>query len=180
MNSKILFAFVLAVNICIITATAKVYTYGVIVRTANKDFESHEGKLKLSVISNNTNKITQEDFELTPNDVEIMQANKYATTISSFAPPDKITSVYLRWTLSQPDNPYNAIEKPTVYFKSVNLNFFEFRQDPQWSPCTSYKFYPETIPIGIKHADGAIFNYYDEETTFKFYKQNVSVLDAEC
>lgn len=87
MNAKILLAFVLIVNLCVITVNAEgkviasrvstfydltqlnnqtrvcilVFNYGVAVKTANKEFDSHDGKLKLSLIST-----TQEDFVLTP------------------------------------------------------------------------------------------------------------------
>uniref|UniRef100_T1KV26 Uncharacterized protein n=1 Tax=Tetranychus urticae TaxID=32264 RepID=T1KV26_TETUR len=144
MNSKILFAFVLTVNICIITATTQVYTYGMFVRTADKEFDSDvEGKLKLAIMSTNTKKTTQEDFVLTPNDIKIKKDKTYATTISSIAPLDNITS-----TLASQDNPVYSIEKPTIYFDSIILSMFTLKSYPD------YDFRPETNPIEIKHADG--------------------------
>ncbi|XP_015790624.1 uncharacterized protein LOC107367441 [Tetranychus urticae] len=160
MNSKTLFAFVL-VNICIITVTAQVYNYGVTVRTASKKFDSHDGKLKLSITSpnsDNSKKNTAQEFVLTPNDIKIKREKIYTATISSIAPLQNITSVYLRWTLASPYNPYYAINKPKIYFDSVTLSTATLNPYTHLASSESRKFCPTTIPIGIKHADGATFN----------------------
>ncbi|XP_015790621.1 uncharacterized protein LOC107367437 [Tetranychus urticae] len=158
MNSKIFFAFFLAVYICIITVNAQVYSYGVSVKTADKEFGSQKGKIKLAIMSTNTVKTTQEDFVLTPNDIKIKKDRTYTATVSSIAPLNNITSVYLRWTLASPYNPYYAIKKPTIYFDSVTLSTSIVNPYTHLAVSQSCKFCPATTPIGIKHADGATFN----------------------
>ncbi|XP_015790628.1 uncharacterized protein LOC107367447 [Tetranychus urticae] len=158
MNAKILFAFVLAVNICIITATAQVYSYSVSVKTADKEFSSHDGKIKISVLSSDSVKTSQEDFVLTPNDIEIKKDETYNYAIPLIAPLENITSVYLRWTLASPYNPYYAIKKPKIYFDSVTLVSTYIVPFIHQIGSKNRKFCPETIPIGIEHADGATFN----------------------
>ncbi|XP_025017741.1 uncharacterized protein LOC112539441 [Tetranychus urticae] len=181
MNSKIIFAFILAVNICTIT-TAQVYSYKVAVSTAYREFDSHEGKLKLSVMSNDTNKITREDYLLTPNDVELKRDSTYTAKISSIAPLDHITSVYLRWTLATPNNTAYATKKPTIYVNPVKLKMFTLLPLPSFSPCEIHIFYPETFPIGITNEDEANFKFGHIETDWIYYYRtpNVSRIDADC
>ncbi|XP_015783225.1 uncharacterized protein LOC107361022 [Tetranychus urticae] len=185
MNSKMLFAFVLAANICAITVTAEVYSYKVNVRMADKEFDSHEGKLKISVTSKNAQNTTQEDFELTPNDVEMKKDKNYTAIISSTAPLDTITSVYLQWTREAPNDTDSASNKPTLYFESVSLTSFKFRPHPDFCICVSRYFCPETTPIGIEHAGGATFNFCNSRKVFSLYRyyevRSVKDLkEAEC
>ncbi|XP_015790619.1 uncharacterized protein LOC107367432 [Tetranychus urticae] len=158
MNSKIFLAFVLAVNLYVVIDAAQVFSYEVTVKTADKKFDSHEGKLKLSVMSYDSKKTSQEDFVLTPTDVKIKKDRTYTAAIASFAPLNNITSVYLRWTLASPFNPYYAIKKPKIYFDSVTLTTSIVNPYTHVASSQSRKFCPEKIPIGIKHADGATFN----------------------
>ncbi|XP_015790732.1 uncharacterized protein LOC107367534 [Tetranychus urticae] len=158
MNSKILLAFVLAVNICVIIDAAQVYSYEVIVKTADKKFSSHDGKIKISVLSSDSVKTSQEAFVLTPTDVKIKQDKTYTATISSVAPLNNITCVYLRWSLASPYNPVYAVKKPVIYFDPIIVSNSVVDPNTQISVSASRKFCPATIPIAIKHADGASFD----------------------
>ncbi|XP_015790662.1 uncharacterized protein LOC107367476 [Tetranychus urticae] len=151
-------AIVFVANISHIAGVAQVFNYNVTVKTSGSTkFTDHDGKLKLSVISTNGTKVSQADFVLTPNDVNLAMNRNYTSLIASFAPLNNITSVYLRWTLSSPYNPYYAIKKPSIFFDPIVFVYNYIDPRTHISSKLSRKFCPPTQPIGIKHSDGASF-----------------------
>ncbi|XP_015786730.1 uncharacterized protein LOC107363970 [Tetranychus urticae] len=137
----------------------QVFNYDVTVQTSGStQFSAHDGKLKLSVVKMGGK--TQEDFVLTPNDVNLTMNSEYTGQITSSIELEDIKSVYLQWTLATPYNPYFAIKKPSIYFDQIVFGYkyraMTYRTHINMKKLQ--KFCPPTQPIGIEHADGASFN----------------------
>ncbi|XP_015793896.1 uncharacterized protein LOC107370417 [Tetranychus urticae] len=152
-------AIVFVANISYIANADQVFNYDVTVHTSGSTkFSAHDGKLKLTVVKSSGK--TQEDFVLTPNDVNLTMNSKYTGQIASSVELEDIKSVYLQWTLATPYNPYFAIKKPSIYFDLIVFGY-KYKAMAYRTHINMQKvqnFCPSTQPIGIEHADGASFN----------------------
>ncbi|XP_015788733.1 uncharacterized protein LOC107365691 [Tetranychus urticae] len=158
MISRIFLCFVLTLIVCVAVEAVQVYNYNVTVKTADSpNFSSHKGKLKLAVFSIDQYAKSREDYVLTPYNVKLAKSHFYTASIASFASLKNMTSVYLRWTLASPYNPYYLMKKPSIYFEPIIFNSTYIDPKTHMLVTKSRKFCPLTTPVQIKHGNGSSF-----------------------